>query len=418
MKLKNIILGLTIFSGIFAHAQEETEQERECLRNRFLAGEALKVENYKEASLYYIKGEKICGGYDKDNYNRLIGSLQYTINLEADPTSRSHYVDTLLMFYTKTETLGFYEKSASMLRGLFYLQSSAPDLKLADKYMKEGVDFEGVNVNEVYLQYYYQNIYNLYAYAPAAEKPAIKKRIITEYFTLSKLASDAKMSVETQASLNQFFNDLVKTCNDILPELKEFMKTLPQEKEAKIVTVNNFLKLMDDKGCNTTKEYYMLTDTLLKVDPSVGAFIAKAKMLRSQKKYSDAIATFKDAKNMTTDEAQKDEIDYYIALVQFDMDNYKTAYNTAMSIKGKFKSEALSIAARCVYNTANSCGTSTVDRKCNYYYAEELANRAGDGNTASKARSNFPTTSELFDAGMTAGQSVSLPCWGVSVTIK
>jgi hypothetical protein len=34
---------------------------------------------------------------------------------------------------------------------------------------------------------------------------------------------------------------VVKTCDDILPELKGFMSSLPQEVESKKASVNNFI---------------------------------------------------------------------------------------------------------------------------------------------------------------------------------
>lgn len=416
MTLKNFLLGATIATAFFAKAQEETEQERECKRMRFLAGEAVNVQNFKEASMYYIKGEKICGNYDKANYTRLLGSLQNAVNQETDPKARAKYIDTLLSFYDKVEPLGYTNKSTSMLRGLFYLQATTPNSVKADQYMREGILNDGVKTNEAYIQYYYQNLYALYA--AATDKVEYKKRLINEYFSLSKLIGDAKMSVKTQEAINSLFNEVVRSCDDILPELKVFMTSLPQELETKKATVNNFIKLLEEKGCDDSKEYEMLIDTLIKVDPSVSAVIAKAKGLRSKKRYADAIATYKDAKGMTTDAEMKEDIEYAIAEIQLQMGSYKAAYSTAMGVNGKNKSKALSIAAKAVYNTAMDCGVSTFDRKCNYYYAAELADRAGDGSMASKARANFPTSSEIFDEGKAKGQSVSLSCWGVSVTIK
>jgi hypothetical protein len=416
MTLKNLLLGTVFLTTFVAHAQEETEQERECKRNRFLATEAVNVQNFKEAVMYYIKGEAICGNYDKAQYNRLLGSLQNAVNQETNPAARAKYIDTLLSYYDKVEPLGYINKSVSMVRGLFYLQATTPNAVKADQYMREGILNDGVKTNEAYVQYYYQNLYGLYA--SATDKAEYKKRLINEYFTLSKLIGDAKMSAKTQEAINSLFNEVIRSCDDILPELKVFMTTLPQELETKKVTVNNFLKLLEEKGCDESKEYDMLIDTLIKIDPSVSAVIAKAKGLRSKKRYADAIATYKDAKGMTTDAEQKEDIEYAIAEIQLQMGSYKAAYSTAMGVNGKNKSKALSIAAKCVYNTAMDCGVSTFDRKCNYYYAEELANRAGDGSMAAKARANFPTSSEIFDEGKAKGQSVSLSCWGVSVSIK
>ncbi|TNE54378.1 MAG: hypothetical protein EP338_07790 [Bacteroidetes bacterium] len=419
MKITTLILGISLISSVFTYALDETEQERECKRARFLAGEALKVENYKEAALYYIKGEKICGGYDKANYDRLIGSLQYTINQETDETKKAAYMDTIRFFYDKTEKLGFYDKASSLARAVFELQAPEQDGEKIDRLLSEGIQMAGNDIHETYIQIYYQNIYVMYNNASdEAKKSSLKKRIISEYFTLSKKVSDLKMSAETQESMNQFFNDVVRSCDDLLPELKGFMSSLPADLEVKKTTVNNFISLMEDKGCEESDEYAMLIDTLIKIDPSVGAVIAKGKLLRAKKDYGASSDAFRDAKGMAESDEQKEELDYFILMNTMDQRNYKGAYTQAMGISGKFRSDALKIAARCVFNTANNCGTSTFDRKCNYYLAEELASQGGDGSLAAKCKSMFPTTEEIFDAGKKRGDSVTLSCWNKSVTIQ
>jgi hypothetical protein len=419
MNIRNLTFGLSLFTSLFLYAQEETEQERECKRARFLAGEALKVKNYQEATTYYIIGEKWCNGYDKGNYDRLLGSLQYTINNETDAAKKSKYIDTLLAYYDKVETLGFIDKSVSLTRGLYELQAAKPNNSKIDKLLKEGIDMAGDKVNGMYVKYYYQNLYLLYANNTGDAKNSFKKRVISEYFTLSKMATDLAFPEDVKESMVQYFNNVVNTCADILPDLKGFLANLPQEVEAKKTTVNNFITLLESKNCTDAKEYEILIDTLIKIDPSVGAVIAKAKLLRAKKKYSEALSVYKEAKAMSTENAQKEELEYEILVIQYDnLDQYKAAYSTAMGISGSKRNDALRIAAGCVMKLANSCGTSTFERKCNYYYAAELAEKANDNNTASKAKANFPTSEDIFNEGKSKGQSVSLSCWGVNVTIK
>ena len=418
MKLQHLTLGLSLLIAVFSFGMDETEQEKECKRARFLAGEALKVNNYAEATMYYIKGEKLCGGYDKANYDRLVGSLQYAINEETDPTKQAAFMDTIRFYFDKTEKLGFYDESMALTRAVFELQAPEQDSEKIDKLLKKGIELSGDKVDETYIQIYYQNIYVLYTNSTGETKATYKKRIISEYFELSKMVSNLKMTAKTQEALNNFFNDVVKSCDDLLPELKGFMSSLPQNNEMKKTSVNNFISLMDQKGCQETPEYEMLIDTLIKIDPSVGAVIAKGKLLRAKKQFKESSTTFKKAQEMSADEAEKQELEYFILLNTMDVKSYKSAYSIAIGISGKYRSDALKIAARCVYNTANNCGTSTFARKCNYYLAADLAERAGDSNFAAKCRSGFPTTSELFDAGKKKGDNVTLPCWNKSVTLK
>jgi|TARA_R110000737_G_scaffold234416_1_gene247352 hypothetical protein len=414
MKLKRIFLALTLLIGFGAFAQE-TDEERECLRMRFLAGEELKINNFAGASVYYLKGEKICGGYDKANYDRLIGTLRNTITEEKDDVKKKAYTDTLMAVYERAEKAGHVGIETYLLRAQYELTSTKPNYKAADEFFVKGMRNAGLKLDEAYVGMYDYNLLLLLNSAEAKDKPALKKRYITEYFTLSKLVADAKMSATAQETLNTYLSYVVKTCDDILPELKGFMAALPQEKEAKKATVKNFLTLLEAKSCEGSKEYEMLIDTMITIDPGFETMILKARLLVGKKRYNEAMSAYRDAKPYAPDAAAGEDIEYEILKMQFSQGNYKTAYNSAMGISGKNRSEALKMAGQCVAQMANSCGTSTVERKFNYYYASDLYERAG---ISGKYSSNFPTSSELFDNGFTKGQSVNLSCWGVNVTIR
>jgi hypothetical protein len=415
MKLKRIFLVLILLIGSGAFAQDGTDEDRECLRMRFLAGEELKINNFAGASLYYLKGEKICGGYDKANYDRLIGSLRNTISEEKDEVKSKGYTDTLMEVYSRAEKAGHAGVETYLLRAQYELSSTKPNHTEADEFFVKGMNLAGLKLDEAYVSLYYYNLLVIVNGAPTAKKPELKKRYITEYFTLSKLISDAKMSNTSQETLNTYLSYVVKTCDDILPELKDFMRALPQEKQAKITTVKNFITLLEAKSCEGSKEYEMLIDTIIAVNPGFETMLLKARLLVAKKRYSEAMSTYRDAKPYAPDAAAQEDIEYEILKMQFSQGSYKTAYNTAMGISGKNRNEALKMAGQCVAQLANACGTSTVERKFNYYYASELYSRVG---ITGKYSSNFPTDGELFDNGFSKGQSVNLSCWGVNVTIR
>jgi len=419
MKLKELLFGtFVVAAAIQANAQEETPQERECKRMRLFAGEELKIKNYAGATSYYIKAEQICGGFDKANYDRLIQTLRNTISSETDKTRKTAYIDTLVDAFDRVEKAGHFDKTNAAIRATFILQSTKLNRQKADELYVIATN-SGTALNEAQVSLYYYNIYSMYSdvKTTADEKNVLKKRLISEYFTLSKLITDAKMSVKSQENLTTYFNNVVRTCDDILPDLAGFMSSLPQEIEAKKKAVNNFMTLLKDKGCTGSKEYEMLVDTIIKIDNSIDAVLAKAQLQKAKKRFSDAITTLNQAKGMATDATQKEEIEFMILEIQFhDQDAYNTAYKTAMGISGANRNKALLIAANCVAKTANSCGSSTFDRKCNYLYAAELAQRAGDGSAAARFRASGPTSDEIFNNN--SPSSVSLSCWGVSVSPK
>ena len=416
--MKNAVLfGILALTSVVGFAQNDSIQKRECDRMRFLAGEELKLKNFSGALAYYQKAETICGNFDQAAYERM---AQAAINAYAsektDKVKKAHFADTLIEIYNRMDGKGLFDSKNASTRATFYLYTTKIERAKADEWFTTSLN-NGVQFSESQLQSYYNNLYQMYLASKDDMKGIIKKRLINDYFVYSKLITDAAMSAKTQEFLTNVFNTLIKTCDDILPDLAGFMKSLPQDKDAKISAVNNFMTILKEKGCTDSKEYEMLVDTIIKVDNSIDAVLAKANLQMAKKKYDDAISTYKLAINMSTSSTQKEDLEYEILeIIYFKKNNIKGAYNMALSINGSKRSKALIIAADCVAQLANSCGTSTFERKCNYLYAAELAQRAGDGGKASRYRSMGPSNTEIFTEGNPS--SASLSCWGVSVSLK
>ncbi|MBL1281393.1 MAG: hypothetical protein COA33_014030 [Fluviicola sp.] len=417
MKLGNLILAAFLLIGTSTFAQEDAALE--CKRMRLFAQDENKIKNYKGAVMYYIMGEKLCNGYDAANYKRLIGSLRNAVNGITDPDEKKTYIDTLVATYNRCEAAGFYDKKDDLIRAAKILQSSNPDRKKADELFQRGIALQGVKTAEGYVSYYYYNTYAMFAAAPVDDKPGLKKRMITDYFSLSALISEAKMSAKTQETITGYFNAVVKDCDDILPELHDYMHNLPEDVELRKMALMNFITLLEKKKCTDADEYGELIHKFVEADPtSVEAQLMEAKHYSSHGKHSEAVKILRKAKEVSTDDAQKQEINYMIAVEQFKSHSYKAAYNTAMTVTGEHKGEALSIAGKSVGSNANNCGSSTFDRKCNYIYAVQLLERAraagaDTGNSISSYKSRFPTADDCFQNGNPG--SVTLSCYGVTV---
>lgn len=416
MKLGKLILASFLIIGASSFAQEDAEKE--CKRMRFLAGEELTIKNYKAATKYYILGEKICGGYDAANYARLIGSIRNTI-MATEKEEKTAYTDTVVDYYNKIEKLSFYDQKDDLIRASYILQSSNPDRQKADELFRRGIAAQGTATNEGYVSYFYYNTYAIYSAATEEAKPELKKRMISDYFMMSALIGKANMSIKTQETITVYFDYVVKDCKDILPEIPGYIENLGTEKETRLTALLNFITLLEKKKCTDAPEYGQLINAYVDTDPaSLDAQSMKAKYLMSKGKYSESIATLKTAKGIATDDAKKQDITYQIALAQFKSKSFTAAYNTAMSVSGEHRGNALAIAGKSVGSNANNCGSSTFDRKCNYVYAVQLLEKArslgGDtGNSISSFRSRFPSTDDCFQNGNPS--SVTLSCYNVTV---
>lgn len=419
MNLSKLLLGAVLLIG-FTTFSQETEEDKECLRMRFLAGEELKMNNYPLAAMYYLKGEKICGGYDAANYKRLVGTLINTINKAESAEAKKSYTDTILGVYDRMEKAGLYDQKDDLTRAAYYINSSKPDNKKADTLFRRGIDVNGVKTREHYVTYFYYNTYVLYAAAKGDEQVALKKRLISEYFELSNLVSTAGMSAKTQNSLTGYFNYVVRSCDDILPDLKGYIENLPEDVEVRKLAVKNFIQLLEEKECTSAPEYETLVVEFDRIDQSIDSKIALAKLLVAKKQYSNAVGAFRTALDLTEDTEKQMEIKYNIAVAQLNAGQYTSAYNTAMAIQGANRGQALVIAATAVATNANNCGASTFERQCNYIYAVDLLEKAASlgastGGRIGTYKNNIPTKDMIFDNG--SPKTVTIDCYGVTVSI-
>jgi hypothetical protein len=412
MRLTKFIAATFILLSYSAFAQE-SDAERECKRMLFLAQQARMEKNdYHESAIYMLKAESICEGLDEKNTKILIASLRNTLNGLSDEAQKKAYNDTLSGAFARAEKNGFYTNDNDLIWGATIVGSTNPDRQKANELFKRGIASQGEKIHEGYIVYYYYNLYAMYA--AAADKAELKKELISAYFQLSAIIGKANMSQQTQETVTGYFNAVVRTCDDILPDLGGFMSKLPQDPAVKLSQVKNFISLLESKECTDSPEYLQLIDTLVGIDPnSLEAQLMKAKAQMAKKDYRGAINTLKTAKGLSTDDAQKNEITYTISNAQYQSGSYTGAYNTAMSVSGDFRSKALLIAGNAVAKNANSCGNSTFERKCNYIYAAQLLEQAGKSGASMRAQG--PTEGEIFDNN--SPSSVTLSCYGVSVSL-
>jgi hypothetical protein len=415
--MKKFGLGLVVvFMVSMTFGQKDSLQDRECKRMQLFVGQELKVKDYARATMYYLKGETICGNYDAKKYKNMIQTMRNTVATEKDKANKKLYIDTLIAAYDRAEKKGFFNAAEASIRGLYILQSSVPNREKADSLFT--VAFAANNTfKDAQLSYYYYNLYTMYTKAKDDLKQVYKKRIISDYFRLSRKIENEGFKARTQESMTNYFNNVVRTCDDILPDLNGFMSDLPQDKAKKKKAVNNFLNLLKDKQCTESDEYAMLIDTIISIDNTADAVLAKADLLKVKKKYKASIEVLRTALEMAENDTLKGDIKLAILEIQYtNLSSYKSAYNTALSISGSNRSKALMVASNCVAKLANTCGSSTFDRKCNYYYAAQLATKAGESSLAAKYRENCPTSDEIFSNNSPA--QVTLSCWGVTVDIK
>lgn len=409
-----------LFGTLFLLSLSVTAQEDECTRWKAIAGNAYKVKNYAKVTMAYGNAQNECEQLEMVFYNPFLYSIKQAMKNAATEEEKAAYLDTLIDTYEKAQKLHGDQKDWKAYQGYYYLKQGKPGtMKKADEAFIIGIHHEGKDVNKGLLQQYYSNLYNLWAQEKdEVKKAAYKKRLIKEYFTLSDYANKGEMGSKIVDFLSNYMERAVTDCESVLPEIRAFMNDLPQEVDTKKATVNNFMALLEKKECTKSAEYAMLVDTIIKIDPSVDAKMAKAKLQLAKGQTSGAVQTFKEALEMTDDAEKKSEIQYKIALTYLNTGSYKAAHKAGLNVSGEYSSRGLEIAAKAVNRSTDQCGVSTFDRKANNYYAVELAQRSGNTSLTNSFKSQCPTGTDIFNQNLEEGGEVTLSCWNKTVTIQ
>jgi hypothetical protein len=438
MKLYTTTLLFTLivsFSNVFSQdivkqckkAKFDAQQSR--LRAKeFASDQSLALHQYKMEFSFYLKAEKICGNIKMNNLKILFRSYQSIKKLDKDKPTIALYSDSLVSVFERAQNNGlaidssYYEKIAK-----WYAKGSKPDHKKAEINYLKSQSFSKYKPSIYNITGYYGSLYDLFVENKGEDKE-LKSKLIGEFFRMSSIINDNDIDVKALDFITKRFNRVIRSCDDILPELSGYLSKLPQDKNSKILAVNNFIELLENKKCTSSPEYETLIDTLLNIDRSPLSVLAKVKLLRAKGKHNDAQKMLNEAKKMEMSEDQKKIVLSKIADMEiesvkryFNNRSYKKAFSEGRKITGKYRGEGLKLAGNSVAALANSCGSSTFERKCNYYYAIQVlesARSAGASVSASisKCRSLLPTSDEKFDNGNPS--TMTLSCWGVTVSLK
>jgi len=117
--MKKIGLGLGfVFMISLTFGQMDSLGERECKRMQLFVGQELQLKDYARASMYYLKGESICGDYDAKKYGNMIQTLRNAVATEKDKAVKKLYIDTLIAAYDRAEQKGFLDSKDASKRAL------------------------------------------------------------------------------------------------------------------------------------------------------------------------------------------------------------------------------------------------------------------------------------------------------------
>ena len=270
----------------------------------------------------------------------------------------------------------------------------------------------------------------------AEEKDKWRETIIEEYIVLSDYCKAALKAAESldekkkaraiksydgaQKFLDKYFLKIAKDCADLTPVLDKKFATIP-EGEAGMEELNKFIGLMEKQKCTDSETYEKYVLESIKRNPTAAGYYGLGNIYKDKGEEKKAVDAFQKAVELEADGENKNQYLLELASAQYKANQYNAAFKTAKSVGGDFEGKALAICGNCVAALANNCGESTFERKANYWLANDYYQRAaakGEEVSSGKFLSNAPDENEIFDAGRSKGESITLSCWGESTTIR
>lgn len=413
------------------------KDEVECKKYRSLAGEEIKMKNYKRAAQMYLKALNFCDACDKAAGNDIVfDNLKYSYETmwkeEKDEARQKELADTVVWIYELrikqcTEVSDDWMASYGYFLGkakINYVKSA----ELLSAHLAKVKEEAGVT-----------NIYQFYSssYMAYATTKDTKWRdtLVNSYFVLNdyldKLKDHAtwgKYTEQIRGAIEKILMErILKDCDEISNVLKVKVDQFgTMSGDAKKDFCKKAIALLEKRECIESEVYPTIMKEYIPLLPedelAEGAY-AYGKFLEGQKKWSEAKEYYEKAIDNIKDESMSDKYKSGKLRTMFRMGSYKACFSLAKSIGGEYRGEALKIAAQCIAQLANSCGVSTIERKANYYLALDYLDKAAasgasvGGLKASYAK-NCPTREEKFKESWKNGKTISLSCWGESTTVR
>lgn len=418
MKTVKLILA-SLAIGISSGFAQDAELSVECRDYKMIAQDSKMVGDYVEAIKFYWKIDANCpeDSLVYKNIQYCIDNLMIKFDEDGNTDEKvvNAYKDSLLMAYKKHDDKYGSTPTEAIWYAYYLTMSGDSDYSKIDKLFTFAMGELKDETDPSFISIYYYNLLQLRnSEKDAAKKEALTRRMIDEYMTLIDMLAKIEGTDPIQEYIASVFDQVAKSCADVTPVVDKVLNNLPEDKQAKIEIIKKYRGFLDKRDCRDTKTYAQIVDLLLELDPTSEAWMAQGGKLMEQKKYNEAKNAYEKAK--TFPGADNDEINYRIAHILYLQGSYKAAYNQASNVNGgEWKGKAISLMANSVAALANGCGDTTFDRKANYWYAVQLAERAGASSASFKK--NCPTSQEIFNENKQQGESHYLPCWGVSVTI-
>lgn len=299
------------------------------------------------------------------------------------------------------------------------------DPKVAYKLFKESVKLDGNKTSYDIPSEFIYNIYLMVGYKHITREEAIKDYLILNEICKANIALN-NAEKETWVSVAEYVDGIAgdfMTCEQISeifgPKIKKDPTNLDLKKTA--------LTLLKAKRCSDNPLYITVLSDLIVEDPNEEGYAELANYYLLNKQYGKANIYLEKALENTTDNASKEK--YYLQLAGINLSGScskaRTYADKVLEINPN-NGKAIMIKGHAVYNCnigscegywAKAMSWVAVDYMIRAKNADPSVTDEANGYINSYS-ARFPKDEEKFFQNHTNGQTVTIPCSGLSTTVR
>ncbi|MEN3325011.1 hypothetical protein VP395_14830 [Mariniflexile soesokkakense] len=201
-----------------------------------------------------------------------------------------------------------------------------------------------------------------------------------------------------------------------------------EENKGNAVWLQRAAGKMSEKECTDDPLFFKLVNAYHELSPSANSAFYLGILKDKENKSNEAIAFYKQAIELETDNFKKSSLNNRIALKLKSKGSYsqaRTFFREALRLNPSNGRPYLSIAAMYAAS-ANDCGDTNFNKRAVYWLAADEAQKAArvdsklsgaSAQSAANYLSKAPSKSDIFTCGC-SGQVIKIGCWiGASVTV-
>lgn len=429
-KMNKIILIISLFVASYISAQDCAVQKQpnwgsdsvSCRTNVSLYTEFLKQKNWKDASKSWWKAQAYCPHYKTNLYKN--GTYIYrkiaAERAKAKDPNLSVYVDSLFTIYDLW-IKNYGNCDEIKLKSAGDIMKLIPSLKYEQSY---ALFHEVYASNPASMSYSNVKLFFYSAIYMFNNKKIDCDAFLTDFEQMSDLCDNnikAGLKAEKFTAVLGFLDQSIAPCAscDKLEEI--YAKKVAASPEDMSLTRKVF-GMLSAKKCTDSDFYLSLLDKVLN-DPNnpptdkdlINAALADYK----RGDYTKSKDRFQRALTISNDDANKQKCYTMLYDIALKRKSYKEAYKITNSITDNCVANEKK--ARAIAASANSCGTSALERSLVYClalnYAEKSCGKIGSATVNSWTGSLLPKK-DLIMLDVVNGSDQKVECWNDTVKLR